>query len=283
MRSIVVSFVVLLSIARSTSADELREWIHQKIELDSKNLTKSLQKLDGYDIDLLAAAKSYVPFFLELPSDVPKDVAIPAAFAGFVNRFQKSFVPGGYLFRMSFSNGYVLYALSAGDWSGLWFDPKLRREFLIEPSTVRTALNVPKERYVTVLAGAPTQLIVYDDLGTVVTTHEFDLRSATIEDDITQVLRSHAALDSPSLQMVLLGEYIEGSDLPWRQLSSNPNINFRNQQEDPGENTRIARFGGLKREQVQNRLQLPLRPTPTSQPTPNKAQQDRPLNAASVR
>ena len=129
------ALLIAALLAASASAETLNEWLAEQVRTDEQLLADSLSQVGGHSLDLLKDARTYVPFFLEAPQSTK--FASPdqkKSFDTWTENSRSGFLPGGYIFRLSFNAALPLYATTAGEWSGtVWRSIALGRDITLDP------------------------------------------------------------------------------------------------------------------------------------------------------
>jgi hypothetical protein len=267
-----ILFIIGLLVATS-NAETLDKWLFQQIVDDETTLLKALNKTDGHSIELLRDSKYYVPFFTEPPHNFSFSASgQKSSLDSFLKANLNEFLPGGYIYRISFDHAYPLYATSAGYWepgSKKWYSPDLRKSFAIQPSQVWSDRS-NDFLYATIIGPPPPRLLVYGYDGEIKHEEAFDLSAVDFEQRLDAALKRYSQNNKPVLEMISLSEYLENRDAPWRRLDISGQFNLRNQQQRPEEQERLRQSGQLSRtatiELLQSIQKVP--PTPAPAVTP---------------
>ena len=244
-----VLFIIGLLVA-TANAETLDKWLTQQIVDDETLLLKALNQTDGHSVELLRDSKYYVPFFTEPPYKFTFSASgQKSSFDSFLKANLNEFLPGGYIYRISFEHAYPLYSASAGYWepgSKKWYSPDLRKSFAIEPSQVWSDRS-NDFLYATIIGPPPPRLLVYGYDGEIKHEEAFDLSAVDFEQRLDAALKRYSQNNKPVLEMISLAEYLANRDAPWRQADISGQFNLRNQQQRPDEQKRLKQSGQITR------------------------------------
>jgi len=238
-RAIIFNLLILF-VAFSTNAADLEQWIYEKIIEDEEIVKKSVAKQDGHDIRLLRLSSRYVPLFSEIP--------------GSEKNFKTSAPAGGYLFKIQTRTG-DFYALSGGLWqNSSWYYPQTRKTIEISPSNLYVSQNQQNWEFATLMDGRPPELITYDAKGNQIRKVSFDLSNPNIEKTIAGAITELGQTKTPTVEKILLSEYLSGQQSNWRPLAKSGKFNLRNQHLAKEEIERIENQPKLTRNRVKQLL-----------------------------
>ena len=266
MNRLAAVLALLASPAATLAAESLDDWIARQIRTDEQVLAQALAETGGRSVGLLQESRTYIPFFLEPPSGFTFETeGQRSAFADFVRAESQTFLPGGYLFRISFEGAPPLYALSGGEWTGTtWRSIDLAKDFTVEPQ--RLWAGGSGYMYATLLTGAPPRLIVYGRSGEILREEVFDVSVVDFEQRAELAVQPFAQDGKPLLEMISLNEYVADSAAAWRAVDTSGPFNFRNQQERNDEEARLKTVPRLTRESLIQALQSQVQTSSEQQP-----------------
>ncbi len=271
------TLLITALLAASASAETLDEWLAEQVRKEERLLADSISQVGGHSLALLKDARTYVPFFLE----VPQSTKLPSAdqktdFDTWTENSRSGFLPGGYIYRLSFNAAPPLYATSAGNWSGrVWHSLDLGKDLLIEERSVWSGAN-GDYLYATLLAGAKPRFLAYDQQGEIQKQEFFDASAGDFDQRLEATLKPYSLNNKPILEMISLAEYLNNRDAPWRPVDTSGQFNLRNQQQRPNEQERLRQSGQLTRTTT---LEL-LQPTQESTPSPSPPATPAPMTPA---
>ena len=241
----------------NAGAGTLNEWLIHQITADEQRLLKAVTRTDGYSLELLRDSTYYVPFFLEPPSNFT--FASPeqqSSFEEFASKQVSDFLPGGYVYRLTFHYAPALYATSAGYWEeGSWRSLALEKDLRVDPDQLWEAREGENYLYTTLLAGSPPRLLVYGRSGQVVRDEAFDPSAVDFEQRVQHALQSYAENGKPDLEMISLNEYVANPAAPWRPVDMSGPFNLRNQHQRKDEQARLKDISPRTRESMIQALQ----------------------------
>jgi hypothetical protein len=232
----------------SASAETLDEWLAAQVRKDERLLADSISQVGGHSLPLLESSRLYVPFFLEAPKSTGFTSADQkTAFDAWMENNRSEFLPGGYIYRLSFDASPPLYATTAGDWSGtVWRSLNLGKDITLDPQHAWSGTNA-NNLYATLLPGVRPRLLVYDQRGEVKQQEVFDSSSKDFEQRLDAALKPYSQSNKPILEMISLAEYLRNRDAPWRPADITGKFNLRNQQQRPDEQKRLRQIDQLTR------------------------------------
>jgi len=265
MKLCALLLTALLSV--SASAETLDEWLTEQVRKDERLLAVSISQVGGHSLALLKDARTYVPFFLEVPQSTEFASANQKNdFDTWTENSRSGFLPGGYIYRLSFNAGPPLYATSAGDWSGtVWHSLDLGKDLLIEERSVWSGAN-GDSLYATLLAGAKPRLLVYNEHGEIQKQEVFDASAGDFNQRLEAALNPYSEKNKPILEMISLTEYLNNRGAPWRSVDGSGQFNLRNQQQRSDEKDRLRQSGQLERAATIDLLQSIQKVPPTPAP-----------------
>lgn len=261
------ALLIVALLAASASAETLNEWLAEQVRTDEQLLADSLSGVGGHSLSLLKDARTYVPFFLEAPKNFTFSSADQRkSFEAWIEKNRSGFLPGGYIYRLSFNAAPPLYATSAGEWSGTtWRSLALGREITLDPQHAWSGAN-GDYLYATLLSGVRPRLLVYDHRGEMKHQEVFDAATANFEQRLDAALKPYSQNSKPMMEMVSLAEYLKDQNAPWRAVDISGQFNLRTQQQRPDEQERLKKTIPLTRTTTISLLQ------PTQQSTPSPSQ-----------
>lgn len=259
-------------LAASACAETLDEWLAEQVRKDEQLLADSVSQVGGHSLDLLEGSRLYVPFFLEAPKSIEFTSANQkTSFDAWMENIRAEFLPGGYIYRLSFNAAPPLYATSAGEWSGtVWRSLDLGKDITLDAEHAWSGTNA-NNLYATFLPGVRPRLLVYDQRGEIKQQEIFDSSSKDFEQRLDAALKPYSRNDKPVLEMISLAEYLNNRDASWRPVETSGQFNLRNQQQRPDEQAQLRQSGqltrtatlGLLQSTQENTFSLSPRATPT--------------------
>lgn len=265
MKLCILLLTALLAV--SASAETLDEWLADQVRKDERLLADSISQVGGHSLALLKDARTYVPFFLEVPQNTKLASASQKNdFDAWTENSRSGFLPGGYIYRLSFNAAPPLYATSAGNWSGtVWHSLDLGKDLLIEERSVWGGAD-GDFLYATLLAGAKPRLLVYDEQGEIQRQEVFDASAGDFDQRLEAAVNPYSESNKPILEMISLSEYLNNRDAPWRPVDTSGQFNLRNQHQRPDEKDRLRQSGQLNRAATIDLLQAIQKVPPTPAP-----------------
>lgn len=119
---IILLFCIIVGALRSEtiSAEVLDGWLLAQVQKDEQLLSDAISQTNGASLELLKYARTYVPFFLEPPTNSNfESVEQKTEFNSWIAKSKgEGFLPGGYIYRLRFADAPPLYATSAGGGAG---------------------------------------------------------------------------------------------------------------------------------------------------------------------
>ncbi len=285
MRNIILFGIVVTSLyGRSLSAESLNDWLLAQVQKDEQRLIDAHSQTDGRSLELLRDSRTYIPFFLEAPGNHASDLAeYKQLFDAWGNGSAQGFLPGGYIFRLRFSDAPPLYAASAGSWDGkVWHSLDLNKDLIIESARVWSGSR-NDFLYATTVAGVLPKMIVYDQHGEVKREEVFNVNDADFEQRLAAAELTYAGKGTPILEMLSLAEYLENPDASWREADLSGQFNFRNQQQRKAERERLESRPYLTRRGAIKVLKWKSSPQEPQQPSTSSGQMSVPQAPESIK
>jgi hypothetical protein len=275
MKNVACIFWLLIVMSGRVLSESLDDWILSKILADEQILIHSINRTNGHDLQLLRHSKYYNLIFLEQPENTE---FISAGERTLFENWMKEvgdadFLPGGYIWRIRFEMTPSLYAMSAGFWEGNWHSLDLRKDLRVDSFNVWNGAE-SDELLVTVIAGAPPRLLVYDRHGEIKKEEVFDTHAANLEEQVLAAEQPYKQKGAAILEMLSLAEYLENPDASWREADLSGRFHFGNQQQRDTERERLKPYFHLTRKtaiealQSKSSPQKPRRPRASSDAVP---------------
>jgi hypothetical protein len=262
--------VLLLTalLAASASAETLDDWLEEQVRKDERMIADSVSQVGGHSLALLKDSRTYVPFFLEAPTSTEFASADQkASFDAWIENSKSGFLPGGYIYRLSFTAAPPLYATTAGEWSGtVWRSLDLGKDITLDPKHAWSGTNA-NHLYATLLPGVRPRLLIYDERGELEQQEVFDASSKDFEQRLDAALKRYSENKRPVLEMISLAEYLENRDAPWRPADISGQFNLRNQQQRPDEQKWLRQSSQLTRTATIDLLRSAQESTPSISPS----------------